>query len=280
MTTSDRTFRAACIQPNTGTDWQQNFQANETRIRDAVADGAGIVFTPEVSNFLFGRRKQTVEAARPEAEDKTLAAMRDLATELGVWINIGSLALAGEQDDRLINRSFLITPNGDIANRYDKIHMFDVELPSGQKFTESRAYRPGEQVSVVETPLGRIGMTICYDLRFPGLYRDLAQAGADILTVPSAFTAETGRAHWHILLQARAIETGCFVIAAAQTGTHQGDRQTFGHSLIIDPWGKILADAGEEPGWIAADIDLGRIDKARQSIPSLNNGRDYKLTRL
>lgn len=276
---STTTFRAACIQPNTGPDWQENFNANAARIRDAVADGASIAFTPEVSNFLFGRRKLTVEAAKPEAEDPTLAATRDLAAELGIWINIGSLALAGEEDDRLINRSFLIAPNGDIANRYDKIHMFDVVLPSGQKFTESRAYRPGEKAGVVETPLGRIGMTICYDLRFPGLYRDLAQAGAEILTVPSAFTAETGKAHWHILLQARAIETGCYVIAAAQTGTHQGDRQTYGHSLIIDPWGKILADAGEETGWVAADIDLSKIEKARQSIPSLNNGRDYELTR-
>jgi predicted amidohydrolase len=269
----------ACIQPNTGTDWEANLAANAPRIEAAAADGARYVQTPEVTNFIFRRRKDTMAATHPEAQDPSLAAYRDIAARLGIWLNIGSLALRGEVDDRLVNRSFLIAPDGGIANRYDKIHMFDVELPSGQKFTESRAYRPGDGVNVVDLPFGRLGMTICYDMRFPHLYRDLAKAGADILTMPSAFTAETGKAHWHVLLRARAIENGCFVIAAAQTGEHDGGRETYGHSLIVDPWGLVLADGGEEPGYVTAELDMDAVGKARQSVPSLSNDRPYSLER-
>ncbi|WP_416896139.1 MAG: carbon-nitrogen hydrolase family protein [Minwuia sp.] len=268
---------AACIQPNTGTDWEANLAACTGWIEAAAKDGATFIQTPEVTNFIYRRRQDTMAATHPEAEDPSLKAYRDLSAKLGVWINIGSLALRGEMDDRLVNRSFLIDPSGGIANRYDKIHMFDVELPSGQKFTESRAYRPGESVSVVDLPFGRLGMTICYDMRFPHLYRDLAKAGADILTAPSAFTAETGKAHWHVLLRSRAIENGCFMIAAAQTGSHDGGRETYGHSLIVSPWGEVLADGGEAPGYVTAELDMDAVRKARQSVPSLSNDRVYRL---
>lgn len=271
--------RAACIQPNTGVDWEANLAANRPRIEDAAKDGAIFVQTPEVTNFIFRRRRDTMAAARLEADDPSLAAYRDLAAKLGVWLNIGSLALKTAGDERLVNRSFLIAPDGAIANRYEKIHMFDVDLPSGESFKESKAYRPGASANVVDLPFGRLGMTICYDMRFPHLYRDLARAGADILTMPSAFTAETGKAHWHVLLRARAIENGCFVIAAAQTGEHDGGRQTYGHSLIVAPWGEVLADAGEKPGWVAADLDMGKVEKARRAVPSLANDRPYELGR-
>lgn len=271
--------RAACIQPNTGTDWEANLAANRSRIEDAARDGARFIQTPEVTNFIFRRRRDTMEAARLEAEDPTLAAYRDMAAKLGIWLNIGSLALKTAGEDRLVNRSFLIAPDGAVANRYEKIHMFDVDLPSGESFKESKAYRPGAAANVVDLPFGRLGMTICYDMRFPHLYRDLAKAGADILTAPSAFTAETGKAHWHVLLRARAIENGCFMIAAAQTGEHDGGRQTYGHSLIVAPWGEVLADAGNEPGWIAADLDMEKVLKARRAVPSLSNDRPYELGR-
>lgn len=275
------TFLAACIQPNTGTDWQANLSASTGWIEQAAADGASYIQTPEVSNFIYRRRQDTMANTHAEADDPSLKAYRDLAARLGVWLNIGSLALKGE-GERLANRSFLIAPDGEIANRYDKIHMFDVELPSGQKFMESRAYRPGEQVNVVDVPVSadaamRLGMTICYDMRFPHLYRDLAKAGAEVLTMPSAFTAETGKAHWHVLLRARAIENGCFVIAAAQTGAHDGGRETYGHSLIVDPWGAVLADAGTDTGYVTAEIDLAKVTSSRQSVPSLGNDRDYTL---
>ena len=269
--------RVACIQPNTGTDVEANLAANRPRIEDAARDGAAYVQTPEVTNFIFRRRRDTMAAARLEEDDPSLAAYRDLAAKLGIWLNLGSLALKTAGEDRLVNRSYLIGPDGGIANRYEKIHMFDVDLPSGESFKESKAYRPGDKVNVVDLPFGRLGMTICYDMRFPHLYRDLAKAGADILTMPSAFTAETGKAHWHVLLRARAIENGCFVIAAAQTGEHDGGRQTYGHSLIVDPWGRVLADAGETPGWIAADLDMAAVAKARQAVPSLSNDREYTL---
>jgi len=276
------TFRAACIQPNTGTDWEANLSACTGWIEQAADDGASYIQTPEVSNFIYRRRQDTMANTHAEVDDPSLKAYRELAARLGVWINIGSLALKGE-GERLANRSFLIGPDGVIANRYDKIHMFDVELPSGQKFMESRAYQPGERVNVIDVPVTddvamRLGMTICYDMRFPHLYRDLAKAGAEVLTMPSAFTAETGKAHWHVLLRARAIENGCFVIAAAQTGAHDGGRETYGHSLIVDPWGVVLADAGTDTGYVTAEIDLAKVTSSRQSVPSLGNDRAYTLT--
>lgn len=275
------TFLAACIQPNTGTDWEANLSACMGWIEQAAADGASYIQTPEVSNFIYRRRTDTMASTHAEADDPSLKAYRELAARLGVWINIGSLALKGE-GERLANRSFLIAPDGAIANRYDKIHMFDVELPSGQKFMESRAYQPGERVNVIDVPVTddtamKLGMTICYDMRFPHLYRDLAKAGAEVLTMPSAFTAETGKAHWHVLLRARAIENGCFVIAAAQTGSHDGGRETYGHSLIVDPWGAVLADAGTDTGYVTAEIDLAKVTSSRQSVPSLGNDRAYSL---
>jgi predicted amidohydrolase len=237
--------------------------------------------TPEVSNFIeSGRRRR--DKARHEADDPFLAGMRELARETGAWILVGSLVIdpAGEpgaeaSEERLANRSFLIDAQGAIVARYDKIHMFDIDLPGGESYRESNAYRPGGRSVVAETPWGRLGMTVCYDLRFPHLYRALAQAGADFLAVPSVFTVPTGTAHWHVLLRARAIENGCFVFAPAQWGEHAGGRRSYGHSLIVDPWGEVLADRGEETGIITAQIDPARIAKARGMVPSLQHDRGF-----
>jgi predicted amidohydrolase len=204
-----------------------------------------------------------------------LAALRDLAGELGVWLLAGSLVVRLAAD-RLANRSYLIGPGGDISARYDKIHMFDVEIPDGQSYRESRAYRPGGRAVTADLPWGRLGLTVCYDLRFPQLFRALAKGGADFISVPSAFTKFTGRAHWHVLLRARAIETGCFVFAPAQCGTHAEGRKTYGHSLIVAPWGEVLAEGGEEPGLITAEIDPAEIGKARAMVPSLTHDRPFE----
>jgi predicted amidohydrolase len=237
--------------------------------------------TPEVSNFIeSGRRRR--DKARREADDPFLAGMRELARDTGAWILVGSLVIdpAGEpgaeaNEERLANRSFLIDAQGAIVARYDKIHMFDIDLPGGESYRESNAYRPGGRTVVAETPWGRLGMTVCYDVRFPHLYRALAQAGADFLAVPSVFTVPTGTAHWHVLLRARAIENGCFVFAPAQWGEHAGGRRSYGHSLIVDPWGEVLADGGEQPGIITAKIDPERIAKARGIVPSLQHDRAF-----
>ena len=199
-----------------------------------------------------------------------------LAKDLGIWLSVGSLAIKVAAD-KVANRSFLMGPDGRIHARYDKIHMFDVELPNGETYEESRNYRPGGEAVVADTPFGRLGLTICYDLRFPHLYRALAKAGASYLTVPSAFTQVTGEAHWHVLLRARAIETGCFVFAAAQSGTHENGRKTFGHSLIVGPWGEVLADGGTQTGVVTADIDPARVSEARGRIPALQHDRDFGL---
>jgi deaminated glutathione amidase len=276
-------FNAACVQFTAGPDPAPNLQQVSELIRRARSAGADLIMTPEVSNFIeSGRRRR--DKARHEADDPFLAGMRELARETGAWILVGSLVIdpAGEpgaeaSEERLANRSFLIDAQGAIVARYDKIHMFDIDLPGGESYRESNAYRPGGRSVVAETPWGRLGMTVCYDLRFPHLYRALAQAGADFLAVPSVFTVPTGTAHWHVLLRARAVENGCFVFAPAQWGEHAGGRRSYGHSLIVDPWGEVLADRGEETGIITAQIDPARIAKARGMVPSLQHDRAFAL---
>ena len=273
-------FTAACIQYTAGPDPEPNLAAITALIRQARDAGAEFVTTPEVSNFIeSGRRRR--DRARPERDDAFLAAMRELARELGIWLLLGSMVIdpAGEPgsegEERLANRSFLIDAGGGIVARYDKIHMFDIDLPGGESYRESNAYRPGGGTVVAGTPWGRLGMSVCYDVRFPHLYRALAQAGADFLTVPSVFTVPTGRAHWHVLLRARAIENGCFVLAPAAWGEHAGGRRSYGHSLIVDPWGAVLADGGEGAGIVTARIDPGRIAEARGMVPSLKHDRPF-----
>jgi predicted amidohydrolase len=273
-------IRAACVQMRSGVEVGPNIAAASVLIREAAGQGAGFIATPEMTNLLDIRPGMARPKVRPESEDESLPAFRALAAELGVSLLIGSLAVALPDEERFANRSFLIGPDGGLIARYDKIHMFDVEVGDGQSYRESRAYRPGEAAVLAKAAFGALGMTICYDLRFPHLYRRLAQAGADILTIPAAFTRVTGEAHWHVLVRARAIETGCFVIAPAQGGRHEDGRETFGHSLIVSPWGEVLAEADHaEPGIVVADIDLGEVAKARGRIPSLGNDRDVTLTR-
>jgi predicted amidohydrolase len=274
-------FTAACVQFTAGPDPEPNLQQVSELIHRARDRGAVLIMTPEVSNFIeSGKRRR--DKARREADDPFLTGMRDLARATGAWILVGSLVIdpAGEPgsepgEERLANRSFLIDASGGIVARYDKIHMFDIDLPGGESYRESNAYRPGGSTVIAETPWGRLGMTVCYDVRFPHLYRALAQAGADFLAVPSVFTVPTGKAHWHVLLRARAIENGCFVFAPAQWGEHAGGRRSYGHSLIVDPWGEVMADGGEEPGIVTAQIEPERIAKARGMVPSLQHDRAF-----
>jgi deaminated glutathione amidase len=274
-------FTAACIQFTAGPEVEPNLLAVSDLIRRARDAGADLIMTPEASNFIeSGKRRH--EKARAEADDAFLAGMRELASETGAWLLVGSLVInpAGEPgaaagENRLANRSFLVDALGAVVARYDKIHMFDIDLPGGESYRESNAYRPGCGTVVAETPWGRLGMSVCYDVRFPHLYRALAHAGADFLTVPSVFTVPTGTAHWHVLLRARAIENGCFVFAPAQWGEHAAGRRSYGHSLIVDPWGEVLADAGEAVGVITASIDLARIAEVRRMVPSLQHDRTF-----
>jgi len=274
-------FTAACIQFTAGPEPEPNLREASDLIRRARDAGADFIMTPEASNFIeSGRRRR--EKACPEADDPFLAGLRAVARETGAWLLIGSLVIdpVGERgadaaETRLANRSFLIAPDGGIVARYDKIHMFDIDLAGGESYRESHAYRPGGSAVVAATPWGRLGMTVCYDVRFPHLYRALAQAGADFLTVPSVFTVPTGSAHWHTLLRARAIENGCFVFAPAQWGTHTAGRRSYGHSLIVDPWGQVLADAGEGVGVVTAHIDIARMAEARRMVPSLEHDRAF-----
>lgn len=265
--------RVACVQVTSTPDIAANIDAACGFIRAAAADGARFVLLPENVTMLAGGSAMR-EAAADAGKHPARAAFADVARETGVWLLAGSIAeQAG--DGRLANRSLLFDSDGATVATFDKIHMFDVTLDAGETYRESDSYKPGDKTVVADTPWGPLGMTVCYDLRFPGLYRTLAQAGAVMLSVPSAFTVPTGRDHWHVLLRARAIETGCFVFAPAQCGTHYGKRRTYGHSLIIDPWGKILAEAGEEPGVILADIDLDAVADARGKVPSLSHDRDF-----
>lgn len=273
-------MRAALVQLCSGDDPGANLPVTERLVREAAAGGATLVVTPEVINMVSASRARQDALLRLEQDDETLARLRAVAAELGIWLVIGSLALkTGDADGRFANRSFLIGPDGAIAARYDKIHMFDVALAGGETYRESAGFRPGDRAVVATAGPARIGLSVCYDMRFPRLYRDLAQAGAQILTIPAAFTVPTGRAHWHTLLRARAIETGCFVLAPAQSGAHPAaegkPRRTFGHSLVVAPWGEVLADAGDDIGVTLVDLDLAEVARARAMVPSLDHDRPY-----
>lgn len=271
-------FRAACVQMRSGVDAAKNVEAAVSLIREAKGLGASFIATPEVTVLFEAESDRLFAKVHVEDEDPSLEALRRAAEALGVWLLIGSMAIR-VGDRQCANRSFLIGPDGAIRASYDKIHMFDVDLPNGEMYRESRNFRRGERAVVADLPWGRLGLSICYDLRFPQLYRALAHAGASFLTIPAAFTHTTGKAHWHVLQRARAIETGCFVIAPAQGGIHENGRHTYGHSLIVAPWGEILAEAGEDPCVIFAEIDPAKVSEARQRIPALTHDRPLPANR-
>ena len=262
---SPSTFKVGLIQMRSGLDPQANLAAALGAIEQAKRAGADYVLTPEMTNILESKRERLLATIVDEELDPTLSALREAARQLSIYLHIGSLAVKASPD-KAANRSFLIDRSGKVIARYDKIHMFDVDLADGESYRESRTYRPGELAVIADLPWGRLGITVCYDLRFPALYRALAEAGALFFSIPSAFTRQTGEAHWHVMLRARAIENGCFVFAAAQAGTHESGRETFGHSLVVDPWGRILAD-----------IDPAQVAAARARIPSLYHGRRFEL---
>ena len=271
-------MRAAIFQMTSGVDPAANGTAIVTMIARAKAEGADMLFTPEMAGYLDRDRARATVTLRCEAEDAVLAQVREAAAKHGLWVHLGSLPLKDERSDgRWANRSFMIDGNGEIRTRYDKIHLFDVDLATGESWRESSVYGPGEQVVAVDTPWARMGLSVCYDMRFPDLYRALTNAGATVLLMPAAFTVPTGQAHWHVLLRARAIEAGCFVIAAAQTGRHEDGRETYGHSLIVDPWGEIVLDMGTEAGLSLAEIDLSRIEEVRGRVPAIANRRILPL---
>jgi predicted amidohydrolase len=267
-------FTVACVQTNSEREFAPNIAAACAIVREARAGGADFVLLPENVSMLEPVSRLLKEKALPEEKHPALAAFLDLARETGVWLLIGSMAIKAP-DGRVANRSLLVDPLGNIVARYDKIHMFDVDLGPGESYRESATIAPGADAVLADTPWGPVGLSVCYDLRFPHLYRRLAQRGAAFLSIPAAFTRTTGRAHWHVLLRARAIENGAFVFAPAQTGTHAEGRETYGHSLIVDPWGTILADAGEEPGLIYAEIDPDQVKEARRRVPSLTHDRPF-----
>ena len=269
-------FKAACVQVTSGPDIEANLGPTGDLIRRARDQGADLITTPEVVGAIIHGRQNTLARTPAEADHPAIPFYSDLAKETGAWLLVGSLAVKLDETT-LANRSYLMDPSGATVATYDKIHMFDVDLAGGESYRESATYRPGDQAVVADLPWGRLGMTICYDMRFAYLYRALAKAGAQVITVPAAFTVPTGRAHWHVLLRARAIETGCFVIAAAQCGVHDHGRKTYGHSVIVSPWGEILAEAGEEPGVIVAEIDLAKVEEARSAVPSINHDRAFAL---
>jgi len=269
-------FVAGLVQMRSGLAPQSNLDAAAQLIAEAKDAGADYVLTPEMTNILEVKRERLLAAIVPEERDASLAAFRELARRLGIFLHIGSLAIK-LSSDKAANRSFLIDSTGEIIARYDKIHMFDVDIGEGESYRESRSYRPGEIAVATDLPWGRIGLTICYDLRFPALYRALAEAGCSFLAIPSAFTRPTGEAHWHVLNRARAIENGAFVLAAAQSGKHENGRETYGHSLVVDPWGRILAEGGAEPGVVLAKIEPAAVTSARAKIPSLQHGRRFEV---
>jgi predicted amidohydrolase len=271
------TFTAGLVQLRSGLDPQANLDTAVKLIGEAKRGGAEYVQTPEMTNIMILGHEELFAAIVAEESDPSLAMFREVTRALGIYLHVGSLAIK-VSPDKAANRSFLIDPKGDIVARYDKIHMFDVDLGHGESYRESRNYRAGDFGVVTDLPWGRLGLTICYDLRFPALFRAAAEAGASFLAIPSAFTRQTGEAHWHVLLRARAIENGCFVFAAAQGGKHENGRETFGHSLIVDPWGRILAEGGTEPGVVLAKIDPAEIAAARGRIPSLQHGRRFEMS--
>jgi predicted amidohydrolase len=275
-TPTPATFTAALVQMRSGLSPQANLDAAVRLIEEAKSGGADYVQTPEMTNLLEIKRERLFAAITTEENDPSLAAFRALARKLGIFLHVGSLAIK-LLPEKAANRSFLIDRKGDIVARYDKIHMFDVDLGGGESYRESNSYRAGELAIATDLPWGRIGLTICYDLRFPALYRALAEAGSSFLAIPSAFTRQTGEAHWHVLNRARAIENGAYVLAAAQGGKHENGRETFGHSLVVDPWGRVVAEGGTEPGVILATIDPAEVSAARGRIPSLQHGRRFEM---
>jgi predicted amidohydrolase len=271
-----RALHAACVQLRSGDDVMENVRIASSLIREAARQGATFIATPENTTLMAPDGGAKIEKTFAEKDDPGLPAFRALAAELGITLLIGSLGIR-TSDAKTANRSFLIGADGEILTRYDKIHLFDVQLPSGETYRESHTVEAGTHAVLAQLPWGKLGLTVCYDLRFPHLYRQLAKAGADILAVPAAFTETTGKAHWHLLLRARAVENGCFVIAPAQGGEHANGRRTYGHSLIIGPWGDILAEGGTEPGVIATQIDLDDVAAVRSRLPSLSHDRSYDL---
>ncbi|QYE36997.1 carbon-nitrogen hydrolase family protein [Polymorphobacter sp. PAMC 29334] len=274
-------LRIGVLQTRTGIDPAGNARALTDGIADLAKQGAEIVFTPEMSGLLDRDRARSAPLVRHEVDDIVLAAVCAAARDHQVWVELGSLALRPDRGGgRLVNRGFLIDPTGEIVARYDKLHLFDVDLANGDSYRESNSYAPGERAVVAPTPWGAMGLSVCYDVRFPALYTALAHAGAAIIAVPAAFTRPTGEAHWHVLLRARAIETGAFIVAAAQSGVHADGRETYGHSLVVDPWGTVLLDMGTEPGGAVVDLDLSLVTATRGRIPSLRNGRPFTIDAL
>ena len=267
-------MRIAIFQARTGIDPAANARDLKTIIAQAADGGAAMLFTPEMSGLLDRDRERAGAHLRREADDLVLEAVRAAASDAGIWVHLGSLALLGGDGGKLVNRGFMIDSAGEIRARYDKMHLFDVDLPTGESWRESATYQGGERPVLVETPVGPLGLSICYDLRFSGLYASLSDHGAIAFAIPAAFTVPTGEAHWHVLLRARAIESGAFVIAAAQVGRHEDGRDTYGHSLVVDPWGRVLLDmGGESPGLGFADIDTAAVDEVRRRLPAISHRR-------
>jgi predicted amidohydrolase len=269
-------FKAALIQMRSGVDMARNLSDASAMIREAAAQGAQYVLTPEMTNIFEADRERLKSLVRPEEQDASVAGFSELAKELGIWLHVGSLALR-ISEERLANRSLLFAPDGALVARYDKIHLFDVDMPSGERIRESDTFAPGGEAVVAKLPWGPLGLSICFDMRFPNLYNVLANAGAMFMAVPAAFTVPTGKAHWHVLLRSRAIETGSFVLAAAQGGAHECGRHTFGHSLVVTPWGEIVAELDAEPGVLVFDVDEELIKRDRGRIPALKNARAFNL---
>jgi predicted amidohydrolase len=269
-------FRIGLAQMCTGRDVDKNLADASSLIREAARQGAQLVQTPEITTLMELDRARLFAAVRPQEGNAAIVHFRALARELGIWLHVGSMAIL-VANGKIANRSILISPAGEIAACCDKIHMFDVELPGGESYRESRNYAAGDRAVLAQLPWGTLGLTVCYDLRFPHLYRSLAKAGADFLAIPSAFTRQTGAAHWHVLMRARAIENGCFVFAAAQAGKHESGRETYGHSLIVSPWGEVIAEAGEDVGVVLANVRSSDVAAARQRIPSLRHDRPFQV---
>ena len=272
-------FKAAIVQLRSGTDVPRNLKDASLLTRQAASQGATFISTPEMTNLFEPDRERLKAITRSEAEDSSVHGFSALAEKLGIWLHVGSMALKGA-GDKLVNRTLLFGPDGKIIARYDKIHLFDVDLPNGDQYRESASYTGGTEAVTVELPFCKLGLSICYDVRFPALYKALAVAGANVLLVPAAFTVPTGKAHWHVLLRARAIETGSFVIAAAQGGKHDSGRETFGHAKVVNPWGEVIAECGTDPEYKVFEIDLAQSVAARSRIPNLLHGREFSLTNV
>ena len=271
----NQSFRVACVQNCAERDMAPSIAALEPLIRGAAKDGAQLIVLPEMATMIEPQNAKVLEKAVVEAADPGLKRFRELARETGSWILVGSLLVKADGENRVVNRSYMLSSAGEIAAHYDKLHLFDADLPSGEVYRESATVKAGNRAVLAPSPWGPIGLSVCYDLRFAYLYRALAQAGTGYLAIPAAFTYATGKAHWHVLVRARAIETGSYVFAANQGGTHAEGRRTWGHSLIVDPWGEVLADGGENVGWITADVDPARVQEARQMIPALRHDRSF-----